>query len=253
VTMGTSAALGHAPTTALQPSSWYREGRLYGMKWKEPEATVVSAACGDPGYARAAKELGERLGNTSSRAVSLVIFYTTDEDLSLLKAEGPVNNTRVNVQFVQANAAALDPDLSWQEATRFKCCNLKLHLPSLLPSVDGVAIWVDLDTRVLGDITKLHRWFRREQMQLKQAGLKPWAALSWESADSYTANWYRLSRDRRSLRYFEPNGLNSGVIVTDLTLWRAANPELTIHYSYDMPDQDAFNANHVVEKRRTAV
>ena len=238
---GPSTAVGHAPTTALLPSSWYRANGLHGMKWHEPRATVVSAACGDPGYARAAKELGERLDNTSSKAVSLVIFYSTDADLALLKAEGPSNGTNVAVRFVQADAAALDPNLGWQEATRFKCCNLKLHLPALLPSVDGVAIWVDLDTRIFGDVHDLHRWFRREQKHLKQARLKPWAALSWESADSYAANWYHLSRDRRSLEYFEPNGLNSGVLVADLTQWRAADPQLSIQGSYDMPDQDALN------------
>ena len=202
---------------------------------------MVSAACGDPGYARAAKELGERLDNTSSKPVSLVIFYAADVDLALLKAEGPSNGTHVTVRFVQADAAALDPDVGWQEATRFQCCNLKLHLPALLPSVDGVAIWVDLDTRILGDVHELHRWFRREQKRLKQARLKPWAALSWESADSYDANWYHLSRDRRSLAYFEPNGLNSGVIVADLSQWRAAAPDLSIQSWYDMPDQDALN------------
>ena len=238
---GPSAAVEHAPTAALLPTSWYRANGLHGIKWHEPRATVVSAACGDPGYARAAKELGERLDNTSSKHVSLVIFYAADADLALLKSEGPSNGTHVTVRFVQADAAALDPDVGWQEATRFQCCNLKLHLPALLPSVDGVAIWVDLDTRILGDVHELHRWFRREQKRLKQARLKPWAALSWESADSYDANWYRLSRDRRSLAYFEPNGLNSGVIVADLSQWRAAAPDLSIQSWYDMPDQDALN------------
>ena len=241
------AVVGHAPTTSLLPGSWYRAGALHGMKWHEPRATVVSAACGDPGYARAAKDLGESLNRTSTKAVSLVILYATDADLALLKAEGPSNGTKVTVQFLQANASALDPDLGRQEAARFKCCNLKLHLPTLLPSVDGIAIWVDLDTRVLGDITELHRWFRREQKHLKQAWLKPWAALSWESADGYTANWYNLSRDRRSHEYFEPNGLNSGVIVADLTQWRAVGPELRILASYELPDQDALNVSHVVK------
>ena len=227
--------------TGVAPHSWYRKAAMYGMHWHEPPPTVVSAACGDAEYAGAARELGERLDNASSKAVSLVILYQSDEDLAHLKAKGPVNGTRVSVRYLQTSAASLDPDMGWQEAERFKCCNLKLHLPTILPDVDGVAIWVDLDTRVFGDVVELHRWFRREQ---KQAGAKkPWAALSWESADSYDVNWYRLSRDRRSLEFYEPNGLNSGVIVADMAAWRnsEAPDQLSIAWDYEMPDQDALN------------
>ena len=237
------ANMAHSSTATLLPTStapsrWYRSATMYGMRWHEPPPTVVSAACGDAGYAKAAKELGQRLENTSSKAVSLVLLYSSDEDLANLRAKGPVNGTRVTVQFVKANAASLDPDMGWQEAERFKCCNLKLHLPALLPRADGVAIWVDLDTRLFGDVAVLHRWFRQEQ---KQAGAKAWAALAWESADSYDVNWYRLSRARRPLEYYEPNGLNSGVIVADLAAWRSSQPQLSIEWGYDMPDQDALN------------
>uniref|UniRef100_L7M2I9 UDP-D-xylose:beta-D-glucoside alpha-1,3-D-xylosyltransferase n=1 Tax=Rhipicephalus pulchellus TaxID=72859 RepID=L7M2I9_RHIPC len=101
-----------------------------------------------------------------------------------------------------------EPDAKkWQ--TLFKpCATQRLFLPSMLPDVDAV-IYVDADVLFLSPIEELWKHFTA----MNSSHL---AALAPESED-YATNWYRRFARHP---FYQPLGVNSGVMLMNLTRMR---------------------------------
>nr|XP_037276778.1 glucoside xylosyltransferase 2-like [Rhipicephalus microplus] len=123
----------------------------------------------------------------------------------------------------------------WQ--TLFKpCATQRLFLPSMLPDVDAV-IYVDADVLFLSPIEELWKYFAT----MNSSHL---AALAPESED-YATNWYRRFARHP---FYQPLGVNSGVMLMNLTRmrefgWEKRLGPLLQKYSRDISwgDQDLLN------------
>lgn len=123
----------------------------------------------------------------------------------------------------------------WQ--TLFKpCATQRLFLPSMLPDVDAV-IYVDADVLFLSPIEELWKHFAT----MNSSHL---AALAPESED-YATNWYRRFARHP---FYQPLGVNSGVMLMNLTRmrefgWEKRLGPLLQKYSRDISwgDQDLLN------------
>lgn len=129
-----------------------------------------------------------------------------------------------------------EPDAKkWQ--TLFKpCASQRLFLPSMLPDVDAV-IYVDADVLFLSPIEKLWQHFA----SMNSSHL---AALAPESED-YATNWYRRFARHP---FYQPLGVNSGVMLMNLTRmrkfgWEERLGPLLQRYGRDITwgDQDLLN------------
>ncbi|XP_050023443.2 glucoside xylosyltransferase 1-like [Dermacentor andersoni] len=116
------------------------------------------------------------------------------------------------------------------------CSSQRLFLPSLLPDVDAV-IYVDADVLFVSPIERLWQHFA----SMNSSHL---AAMAPEG-EEYASNWYRNSARHP---FYQPLGVNSGVMLMNLTRMRKfgweehMRPLLEI-YGENMPwgDQDLLN------------
>uniref|UniRef100_G3MTQ1 UDP-D-xylose:beta-D-glucoside alpha-1,3-D-xylosyltransferase n=1 Tax=Amblyomma maculatum TaxID=34609 RepID=G3MTQ1_AMBMU len=116
------------------------------------------------------------------------------------------------------------------------CASQRLFLPSMLPDVDAV-IYVDADVLFLSPIEKLWEHFA----SMNSSHL---AALAPESED-YATNWYRRFARHP---FYQPLGVNSGVMLMNLTRmrdfgWESRLGPLLHNYSRAISwgDQDLLN------------
>lgn len=129
-----------------------------------------------------------------------------------------------------------EPDAKkWQSLFK-PCASQRLFLPSMLPDVDAV-IYVDADVVFLSPIEKLWQHFAA----MNSSHL---AALAPESED-YATNWYRRFARHP---FYQPLGINSGVMLMNLTRmrqfgWEERLGPLLQRYSRDISwgDQDLLN------------
>lgn len=129
-----------------------------------------------------------------------------------------------------------EPDANkWQSLFK-PCASQRLFLPSMLPKEDSV-IYVDADVLFLRPIEELWRLFGA--MNGSQL-----AALAPESED-YATNWYRRFARHP---FYQPLGVNSGVMLMNLTRmrdfgWEGRLGPLLRNYSRDITwgDQDLLN------------
>ncbi|XP_077500462.1 glucoside xylosyltransferase 2-like [Amblyomma americanum] len=169
--------------------------------------------------------------------IELLLFADDDNRELLLKAisswpPSVLKRVRYQVQPVEFP----EPDAKkWR--TLFKpCASQRLFLPSMLPEVDAV-IYVDADVLFLSPIEKL--W---EHFALMNGSHL--AALAPESED-YATNWYRRFARHP---FYQPLGVNSGVMLMNLTRmrdfgWESRLGPLLHNYSHAISwgDQDLLN------------
>lgn len=127
-----------------------------------------------------------------------------------------------------------DPD-KWQSLFK-PCATQRLFLPSMLPDVDAV-IYVDADVLFLSPIEELWKHFTA----MNSSHL---AALAPETED-YATNWYRRFAKHP---FYQPLGVNSGVMLMNLTRmrefgWEKRLGPLLQKYGRDISwgDQDLLN------------
>jgi lipopolysaccharide biosynthesis glycosyltransferase len=130
------------------------------------------------------------------------------------------------------------------EDKRFSCGLLKIILSELLPPNLHKVITLDVDTVVLEDLGNLWSYFEHEKegegtsaMANKLIG----SALEMDDVDSTE---YKYFNDK--LHIFPPSGLNTGVLLLNLKLFREKNVTgkylLTVNDEpYKLADQDIIN------------
>ena len=117
-----------------------------------------------------------------------------------------------------------------------QCASQRLFLPAILIDYDSI-IYLDTDVLVFTPITQIWSFFN----QMNQTQL---AAATYESED-YSSNWYyRFARHP----YYPPYGLNSGVMLMNLTRmrkfgWTERLPSILNEYRSKIVwgDQDIIN------------
>ncbi|CAF3900463.1 unnamed protein product [Rotaria magnacalcarata] len=109
-----------------------------------------------------------------------------------------------SIQFTRGN------DERWRKLFK-PCCTQRLFIPDILTNIDSV-IYIDTDILFLSNVRSLWRFFRKfNSTQL--------AALTPEHEDP-SMGWYnRFARHP----YYGPMGLNSGVMLMNLTRMRQVN------------------------------
>ena len=69
--------------------------------------------------------------------------------------------------------------------------------------------------------------------------------MCFESISTYKSNWYRSTSIGQNIKYFQPFGLNSGVILFNTTRWRQMKKTNAFSNfdikKYFLSDQDVFN------------
>jgi UDP-xylose:glucoside alpha-1,3-xylosyltransferase len=165
-------------------------------------------------------------------------FVVIAEDRLHEVIEQRLKNFKNYKNFTHEIVALKFPDANrelWQKLFK-PCASQRLFLPSLLPHVDSL-IYVDCDVLFVSSPHDLHAHFRsfdREQI----------SALAAESENRNTGWYTRFARHP----YFEPFGLNSGVMLMNLTRMRAVGFEGQIEPIYEKwrnqlawGDQDILN------------
>jgi len=140
----------------------------------------------------------------------------------LWSAAAAANMTRVYIAWVLIDSHA-------PGAQRFRLCSTtRLALPKLLPELD-VLVYLDVDTLVVGDLSRL-------AALAKRFNATQWAAFAAEDGSWYTSERYRLhtgrmidgsGRKKTHVPFREPTGLNAGVFVT------RSVPSIAIHTVMD--------------------
>jgi len=129
----------------------------------------------------------------------------------------------------------------WKLDNRYGCASFKLDLLNMIPDTVTRLIYMDIDTIIFEDLANLHDYFY----------LYP-GKIMYLAMESYRENfgYYANSKRNRSgkTHYYQPTGVNSGVILMNLDLMRKLNPPLnaeTLIRGNDEPitmgDQDLYN------------
>lgn len=173
----------------------------------------------------------------TSAPVELLLFADDEnrEPLRQAIASWPPSVQR-RVRYKVRPVRFPEPDAKkWQSLFK-PCASQRLFLPSMLPEEDAV-IYVDADVLFLRPIEELWRLFGT--MNGSQL-----AALAPESED-YATNWYRRFARHP---FYQPLGVNSGVMLMNLTRmrefdWERQLSPLLRNYSRDITwgDQDLLN------------
>lgn len=173
----------------------------------------------------------------TSAPVELLLFADDEnrEPLRQAIASWPPSVLR-RVRYKVRPVRFPEPDAKkWQSLFK-PCASQRLFLPSMLPEEDAV-IYVDADVLFLRPIEELWRLFG--SMNSSQL-----AALAPESED-YATNWYRRFARHP---FYQPLGVNSGVMLMNLTRMREFRWELRLSpllhmYGRDITwgDQDLLN------------
>lgn len=151
------------------------------------------------------------------------------EKLKNLENFGNFTHEIVNLKFPSENREI------WEKLFK-PCASQRLFLPSLLPHIDSL-IYVDCDVLFLSSPALLHAHF-------KAFNAVHLSALSSESENPQTGWYTRFARHP----YVQPHGINSGVMLMNLTRMRAVKFEAEIHPIYEKyknqlawGDQDLLN------------
>ena len=179
--------------------------------------TVFTAICGED-YTRASLPFVRSLHHSTLRhlySVHLVVLHdgAAFPLIQLIEAA----RSKGIMRFITLTALQLKP---MEHSLFAPCASARLQIPRLYPSMEGVAVWVDADTYVAGSLSKLAGL-------ASQFTASQWAALATE--DGY---WYKIHGNKTgSSPYFGTSGLNSGVIVFELSRWRRSMfPAFVAHY-----------------------
>lgn len=192
--------------------------------------SIVAVCCGE-----------SRIAEVTTMVKSALVFSTNSYPLRIvLVAEKPLFDLlTLKMESFQKfyNFTFLLKEISFPEENAetwrklFKpCASQRLFLPSVLwPDVDGSIIYVDSDLIFLSppqDIFQMLRRFNSTQL----AGLAP-------ESESKNTGWYtRFARHP----FYGPHGVNSGVMLMNLTRMREVEWELKL-----LPIYDQYNLNLV--------
>lgn len=169
--------------------------------------------------------------------IELLLFADNENRELLLKAisswpQSILKRVRYQVRPVQFP----EPDAKKWRSLFKPCASQRLFLPSMLPKVDAV-VYVDADVLFLSPIELLWEYFT----SMNNSHL---AALAPESED-YATNWYRRFARHP---FYQPLGVNSGVMLMNLTRmrgfgWESRLGPLLHNYSRAISwgDQDLLN------------
>jgi hypothetical protein len=146
---------------------------------------------------------------TTSDPRRLHFHIFADEEVgSRLHAE--LHRTFISYRIYLADDTA--SGRAWRMIERGQpCAGLKLSLPTVLPSDVKRVLNVDTDVLFLRDVARLWQYF--DYFNSTQV-----AALSAETEDA--GPWYG-ARPKCRAPFYEPHGLNSGVVLLDLARCRA--------------------------------
>lgn len=134
-------------------------------------------------------------------AIAFILFffnYMINSKLEKLKSFVHFTYNLLSIQF---------PNDSWRSLFK-QCSSQRLFLPKILHDIDAV-LYIDSDVLMLSSISEIWSFF--DAMNSTQI-----AGLAYESED-FSSNWYYRFAQHP---YYPPYGLNSGVMLMNLTKMR---------------------------------
>lgn len=211
-------------------------GEKKTFKLPENFETVISiVACGEGNAKEALNSVKSALlFSTESDRLKFIIFSDPQMLLWLEESLKDFQNFR-NFSFNLRNVSFPEKDHDLWAGLFRPCASQRLFFPSLLTDVDAL-IYIDSDTLFLSPPSEFFKMFETFD-ELQVGGMAP-ESLSDDS-------WYPL---HSKVPYYGRYGLNSGVLLMNLTRMREINFQenlLNIYWEYNdtlkWHDQDMFN------------
>ena len=206
---------------------------------------VMTAACSSPKFAANALALIRSIYESSTTRTGPVHVHVIHDDakpiheglirpLETLLAAGSLSARRLRASFYVTSARTVNANNRNQRFA--SCASTRLLIGRDVPALDAV-LYIDADVYVDGDLWEVWRLlalYNRTQ----------WLSLAQES-ETHTG-WYARWPQHQA-HAFEPNGLNSGVMLVNLTRWRERDfTGFVLNYDWkampsELPDQDLLN------------
>lgn len=127
------------------------------------------------------------------------------------------------------------------DASRYFCASFKLDMVTMVPHSIDRLIYIDIDTIIFEDLTNLYGFFIKHPGKIMYL-----ARESYKEKFGFYANprWNSTGKTH----FYQPTGVNSGVILLNLELMRKLEPPLNAETfirvndePITMGDQDLFN------------
>ena len=129
----------------------------------------------------------------------------------------------------------------WKFDSRYACASFKLNMITMLPTSINRLIYMDIDTIIFEDLANLYSYFIIHPGKIMYLAME-----SYRETFGYYANpkWNSSGKNH----FYQPTGVNSGVILMNLDLMRRLEPPLNFETfirmndePITMGDQDLFN------------
>ena len=205
---------------------------------------VMTAACSSPKFAANALALVRSVYESSTRTGPVHVHVIHDDakpiheelirPLETLLAAGSLSARRLRASFYVTSARTVNANNRNQRFA--SCASTRLLIGRDFPALDAV-LYIDADVYVDGDLWELWRL-------LGEYNRTQWLSLAQESESA--TGWYARWPQHHA-HAFEPHGLNSGVMLVNLTRWRERDfTGFVLGYDWkampsELPDQDLLN------------